>query len=144
MTNHSLTTTLRVVNRDTTNFQFQALLHAYFHTLTLLVKGLDNCPYTQFNRKSIQEGHLVIDQEVDRVYKNVGTVFLDSTQITRSLNLPDVVIWNPWVDKARAMVDFGDDEVWVSLGSIWRWYVWSLGLLMGMWIWLLEGNGKGQ
>lgn len=24
--------------------------------------------------------------------------------------LPDAVVWNPWVAKAAAMADFGDDE----------------------------------
>lgn len=25
-------------------------------------------------------------------------------------NFPDAVVWNPWVEKAKAMADFGDDE----------------------------------
>ena len=31
-------------------------------------------------------------------------------EITKSPSLPDAVVWNPWVDKAASMEDFGDDE----------------------------------
>ena len=35
-----------------------------------------------------------------------GLVF----EITKSSSLPDAVVWNPWVEKAAKMADFGDDE----------------------------------
>jgi D-hexose-6-phosphate mutarotase len=111
LTNQSLTASLKVVNKDTINFQFQALLHAYFNTSTRTVKGLQNCPYTQFNIKSKQDGILKIEEEVDRVYEGVGQIVLDDILISRSSSLPQVVIGNPWIEKARGMVDFGDDEV---------------------------------
>jgi len=30
--------------------------------------------------------------------------------IIRKTNLPDTVLWNPWIEKAKKMSDFGDDE----------------------------------
>lgn len=28
----------------------------------------------------------------------------------QKINFPDAVVWNPWIDKAKGMADFGDEE----------------------------------
>lgn len=33
-----------------------------------------------------------------------------STVQVHKQNFPDAVVWNPWVDKSKAMGDFGDEE----------------------------------
>ena len=37
--------------------------------------------------------------------------------VVQKRGFPDAVVWNPWIDKAAGMADFGDDEykVWPSL-----------------------------
>ncbi|PIK57115.1 putative glucose-6-phosphate 1-epimerase [Apostichopus japonicus] len=35
--------------------------------------------------------------------------------IIKKNNFPDAVVWNPWIEKAKAMSDFGDDEYLVML-----------------------------
>ena len=30
--------------------------------------------------------------------------------VIQKTGFPDAVVWNPWVDKAAGMADFGDDE----------------------------------
>jgi hypothetical protein len=33
-----------------------------------------------------------------------------STVQVHKQNFPDAVVWNPWIDKSKAMGDFGDEE----------------------------------
>ncbi len=59
---------------------------------------------------------VTIAQEVDRVYKNVpDSLTVDLGQGTvvalQKTGFKDTVVWNPWIDKAKAMADFGDEEV---------------------------------
>ena len=54
--------------------------------------------------------------ETDRVYVNTQaacTIHDPGTRrriVVRKSRSNATVVWNPWVDKARAMPDFGDDE----------------------------------
>jgi glucose-6-phosphate 1-epimerase len=58
---------------------------------------------------------LRIGAETDRVYDSSGRVtVLDAARQRRLLvdktRSSTTVVWNPWLDKARRMADFGDDE----------------------------------
>eukprot|EP00898_Chlorokybus_atmophyticus_P004146 jgi/Chlat1/4732/Chrsp30S04771 len=61
------------------------------------------------------------DAQVDRIYLNAPNTIViadggnkRSITITKS-NLPDAVVWNPWIDKAKATADLGDEEYKVFL-----------------------------
>lgn len=57
----------------------------------------------------------LIDQEIDRIYLECveGITMIDkgfSRRLTIHSNSANVVLWNPWQEKAAAMADFGDSE----------------------------------
>ena len=69
--------------------------------------------------------------ETDRVYtkadKNITITdgHKDRFEVTRD-GLADVVVWNPWEDKAKGMADFGPTNGWkhmvcVEAGSVGQW-----------------------
>lgn len=78
---------------------------------------------------------LAITQETDRVYQSLDPavpIVVASAKddqplfsITREA-LNDVVVWNPWIEKAKGMADFGPDEAYknmicVEAGSVSGW-----------------------
>jgi len=54
-----------------------------------------------------------IDANVDQIYKNVSKEQVVESSLGKikvyRKGLPDVVFWNPWVEKAKAMSDFNDE-----------------------------------
>jgi glucose-6-phosphate 1-epimerase len=65
--------------------------------------------------ESYTEAHPAIDfsEELDRIYKNVSTEkILQVIELgkvvhnVKRVNLPDVVVWNPWIEKSKGMGDF--------------------------------------
>jgi len=119
-----LTMALQVTNRNTDKpFSFTAALHTYFKVADIsatAVSGLKGCSFIDkvhqgaLSHETSEE--LKVASEVDRVYLNVpGVVEIrDSkgghkTQLHRE-GFPDVVVWNPWIEKAKAMADLGDED----------------------------------
>ena len=62
----------------------------------------------------VEDGDIHISENVDRVYRNTSdehsVEFGGSSIEIRKSGLPDTVVWNPWIEKAKAMGDFGDEE----------------------------------
>lgn len=65
--------------------------------------------------------------ETDRVYKDGGKndnpiVISNRIQVTGSSAMPDIVVWNPWQEKAKAAVDIGEHNypkyVCVEVGRV--------------------------
>lgn len=101
------------------DFEATSALHTYFginNIDNVTVKGLgdlyqDRLPVE--NKPAIL-GQLTFNQEVDRVYTNADeaiTIFDGKRTIKlTNINASDVVTWNPWIDKVKAMADFADQE----------------------------------
>ncbi|KAG8193913.1 hypothetical protein JTE90_011468 [Oedothorax gibbosus] len=112
-----------ITNRDENEFSFTFLLHTYFSVPDIEkcgIVGLKGCSYVdkvKNGAKSVEENdEIKISEFTDRVYlstPNVNKISHASQdrEITiEKCNLPDTVVWNPWIDNAKKMADFGDDE----------------------------------
>lgn len=111
---------LTVRNDGREPFDYEVALHTYLHVGDIRrveVVGLDGCDYFDKVRgaDATQEGSVVFTEETDRVYSSSATVRVQDPVLQRTLtieksNSPTTVVWNPWIDKARAMSDFADEE----------------------------------
>lgn len=116
-----LTTSIVVTNDGSRPFDFQVLLHTYLRVgniASVEVAGLGGASFADktdgYKTKTQPAGPLAIAGETDRAYSpadGAATVVdvLEGGQprftVTRD-NLNDVVVWNPWSEKAQAMGDF--------------------------------------
>ncbi|KAJ5810196.1 uncharacterized protein N7503_002414 [Penicillium pulvis] len=142
LTKTSLQTQLQVRNEGTQNFEFQVLMHTYLNIAdisAIRVKNLESKTYIDKTREATTHTEtspaLAITGETDRVYQNLDPsvpIIVSSAaddqplfSITREA-LADVVVWNPWIEKAKGMADFGPDEAYknmicVEAGSVSGW-----------------------
>jgi glucose-6-phosphate 1-epimerase len=114
---------LEVHNDGPDPFTFEEALHTYFSVRdvrTVTLTGLEDCEYLDkpagSSRRRQGTGPIRFTGETDRIYleTNAACEIHDPAgrrQITVSKTGSDsTVVWNPWIDKSRAMPDFGDDE----------------------------------
>lgn len=111
-----------VANRGTAPAHFEAALHTYFRIGEIAearVRGLDKIRYTDKTdgrREKTQEGDVIITSETDREYLDTPhQVDLLDSSMQRKIHIANensrtTVVWNPWIKKAQALSDFGDDE----------------------------------
>lgn len=97
-------------------------LHSYFSISdigAITIHGLDGSEYidkVDGGQRKTQQGPIAIDAETDRVY--LGTTapcVIDDAGLNRRIQVAksgshSTVVWNPWVEKARKLADFDDDE----------------------------------
>ncbi|KAI7861876.1 galactose mutarotase-like domain-containing protein [Spinellus fusiger] len=136
LTAESLKTVLVLKNEDNDTFEFNALLHTYLlvpDVTQVAVHGLVGCPYIDKvanGEKALESREAVtIEGEVDRVYSNVPdhlSVKIGEGGINiEKINLKDTVVWNPWIEKAKNLADFGDEEypemICVEVGAVADW-----------------------
>ncbi len=120
----TLTAELTVANLSTDQeFTFENCLHSYFAVGDISaisitgLKGVDYLDQTQnFARKTERAEHIKIAQETDRIYLDTtAPVEIHDSKLRRRIRIEksgslSTVVWNPWVDKAEQMPDFGGDE----------------------------------
>ena len=113
---------LEVTNTGSTPLRFEEALHAYHRVGAIekaRVRGLDAVHYfdkTDSNREKKQQGEIAIASETDRVYLDTTDALeIDDPVLRRRIrvvkeNSRTTVVWNPWINKARSLSDFADDE----------------------------------
>ncbi|KAL6549892.1 hypothetical protein OROMI_020380 [Orobanche minor] len=119
----SLTLASRVRNVDCKPFSFSFAYHTYISVSDISdvrVEGLETLDYLDnlCNRERFTEqgDSLTFESEVDRVYLDTPdaiAVFDHEKKrsfVIRKEGLPDVVVWNPWEKRSKAIADLGDEE----------------------------------
>ncbi len=116
-----LTVELMMRNCDSQSFEISAALHNYFAVSDIAqvsVSGLDQCRYldTLDNNEKIQQGDVIFNAETDNLYLDTADpVHIIDRGMFRTIRVNKLgsnstVVWNPWIDKAARMPDFGNDE----------------------------------
>lgn len=120
-----LTLALTVTNRGPDAVTFEEALHSYLAVDDIRateVTGLEGAPYLdQLAGMSVETDTVPVrfSAETDRIYLDspAATAVTDGSGRTVSIatgGSHSTIVWNPWIDKAAAMVDFGDDE-WTGM-----------------------------
>ncbi|HLY75676.1 MAG TPA: D-hexose-6-phosphate mutarotase, partial [Planctomycetota bacterium] len=104
-------------------FSFEEAFHTYLlvgDVRQISIDGLQNAEYldkVDSQKRKIQPPELLrIGGETDRVYLHThSTCVIRDPVLERTLSVEkessgSTVVWNPWINKARAMPDFGDEE----------------------------------
>ncbi|GER37907.1 galactose mutarotase-like superfamily protein [Striga asiatica] len=113
----------RIRNINGKPFSFSFGYHTHFSVSDISevrIEGLETLDYLdnlcQKERFTEQGDAITFETEVDRVYLSSPhcVAVLDHerkrTYVMRKEGLPDIVVWNPWEKKSKAMADFGDEE----------------------------------
>jgi D-hexose-6-phosphate mutarotase len=106
---------------------FEDALHSYFalgDSRRAFLRGLEGAPYIdkadKWARKTGEAAPIAIARETDRVYPGArGTVTIEDPVWHRRIRVEKsgsatTVVWNPWIDRAKALADFGDEE-WTEM-----------------------------
>jgi glucose-6-phosphate 1-epimerase len=111
---------LEVTNTGDESFGFTAALHTYLRVAEVEAARLTGL--RGFNFEDSATGTTRVDAadalriggEVDRIYFGVGAPLVLSEERQRlrieAANFPDVVVWNPWQEKAAAMADLAPGD----------------------------------
>jgi glucose-6-phosphate 1-epimerase len=124
---------LITTNTGKSAFELGEALHTYFQisdVAKMTIRGLEDCEYIDKvgeTARRKQQGGIVIESEVDRVYVNTSAdCVIEDNGLKRAIRIAkqgskSTVVWNPWTEKAEKMGDFGPalhrDMVCVESGN---------------------------
>ncbi|MEQ1741961.1 MAG: D-hexose-6-phosphate mutarotase [Candidatus Nitrotoga sp.] len=116
-----ITVELVTENTGQVMFEIGEALHTYFAISDvdkICITGLEDCSYLDkvgdWQRRT-QTGAITMAAEVDRLYVDTDTdCLIDDSGHKRCIRIAkrgshSTVVWNPWVEKAAKMGDFGSD-----------------------------------
>jgi len=119
----TLTLRLEVENVGDSPLTFEEALHAYFaisYVHAVEVDGLDETDYLdrahQAVRKHQAAGAIRFAGETDQLHLNTrAAITISDPEWKRRIVIEkrgsdSTVVWNPWIEKAARLADFGDDE----------------------------------
>lgn len=121
-----LTVGLEVTNTGQSPVTYTESFHTYLAVSDIRVVRLHGLEASSFvDRLAGTESvaatgeALRLDAETERLYAQPGTITLHDPVAERRIRVTahgsaQTIVWNPWIDKAAAMGDFGDDE-WVGM-----------------------------
>lgn len=117
-----LSVAFEVENTGAEAFDYELALHTYLgvsDVRSVEVSGLGDAIYDDkvSGERAVRQGRepLRFASETDRVYDSSARVTVLDLARKRRLVIDKTcsattVVWNPWIDKAKRMADFGDDE----------------------------------
>jgi len=140
LSQEGLATSIVITNDGEEAFESQVLLHTYLRIKdinTISVSGLEESTYldkVDSAKPKTQSSSISITQETDRVYtpstdpSHPIIVSAEGKEVYKVMRdgLRDVVVWNPWVDKAHSMADFEPKDgyknmICIEAGSVRDW-----------------------
>ena len=123
----SLVVELTTENTGKAAFEIGEALHTYFaigDIGNMQLAGLDGCTYLDkvgVAQNRTQQGAIQISSEVDRIYVDTeADCLIEDLAQKRRIRIAkkgsrSTVVWNPWVEKAAKMGDFGSDTGYRSM-----------------------------
>lgn len=125
---HSFKSSIEVENNGAQSFEFNWLFHTYYRvpdiTDCLVTNLIDQKCYDQLLGEDYIEKSPMIGftEEFDRIYKKISTdklfqiVELGNVLVNvERQNLPDTVVWNPWIEKSNGMGDFQPKDGYLKM-----------------------------
>lgn len=118
----ALVVSLLAENTGDAPFEMSGALHSYFTVKEIggiAINGLDGVKYLDRapgGADAVQSGDIAIRAETDRIYVSApDEATIEDAALGRRIKVvkegaPDVVVWNPWIEKAARLPDMDDDD----------------------------------